>query len=131
MYQEHYFPNLTDAKREENRLHSGTPPCRPGKSSIANTFKEHCLNQLRATAMCHGDVGMITYKWGNDSRRPKAAATAHQCIDYDRLVEWTNERTVNMFQPGFLIHPTLGKFTQPKNYTNVQVGADRWCRTCV
>ncbi|KAH8756475.1 hypothetical protein F5882DRAFT_481708 [Hyaloscypha sp. PMI_1271] len=91
IYQEHYFPNLTDAKREENRLHS-----------------EHCLNQLRATAMCHGDVGMITYKWGNDSRKPKAAATAHQCIDYDRLVEWTNERTVDMFQPGFLIHPTLG-----------------------
>ena len=23
MYQEHYYPNLDDAQREENRLHSG------------------------------------------------------------------------------------------------------------
>jgi hypothetical protein len=59
--------------------------------------------------MCHGDVGMITYQWENDSKRPKASVTAHQCIDYNRLVEWTNERTIDMVKPGFLIHPTLGK----------------------
>jgi hypothetical protein len=59
--------------------------------------------------MCHGDVGMITYKWENNTKRPKASATAHKCIDYDRLVEWTNERTIDMVKRGFLIHPTLGK----------------------
>ena len=26
MYQEHYYPNLDDAQREENRLHSGRNP---------------------------------------------------------------------------------------------------------
>ena len=26
MYQEHYYPNLDDAQREENRLHSGRTP---------------------------------------------------------------------------------------------------------
>lgn len=91
MYQEHYYPNLDDAQREENRLHS-----------------EHCLNHLRKSAMCHGDVGMVTYRWANISRKPQAAATAHQCIDWDSLAEWTNERTINMFTPGFLVHPTKG-----------------------
>ncbi|KUJ19760.1 uncharacterized protein LY89DRAFT_772311, partial [Mollisia scopiformis] len=91
MYQEYYYPNLDDAQREENREHS-----------------EHCLNQLRSTAMCHGDVGMVTYSWGNDSRKPKAAATAHQCIDFERLAEWTQERTIDMFEPGYLVHPTYG-----------------------
>ena len=60
--------------------------------------------------MCHGDVGMVTYRWGNTSRKPQAAATAHQCIDWDSLAEWTNERTIDMFKPGFLVHPTKGKW---------------------
>ena len=75
----------------------------------ANAHKEHCLNHLRKSAMCHGDVGMVTYRWGNTSRKPQAAATAHQCIDWDSLAEWTNERTIDMFKPGFLVHPTKGK----------------------
>ena len=60
--------------------------------------------------MCHGDVGMVTYRWANTSRKPQAAATAHQCTDWDLLVEWTNERTIDMFKPGFLVHPTKDKW---------------------
>lgn len=59
--------------------------------------------------MCHGDVGMVTYRWGNASRKPEAAATAHECIDWDSLAEWTSERTIDMFKPGFLIHPIRGR----------------------
>ena len=77
----------------------------------ANPGKEHCLNHLRKSAMCHGDVGMVTYRWGNNSRKPYASATKHQCIDWDTLADWTDKRTVNMFQPGYLVHPTLGEST--------------------
>ena len=59
--------------------------------------------------MSHGDVGMVTYRWGNVSRKSEAAATDHECIDWDSLAEWTNERTIDMFKPGYLIHPVLGK----------------------
>lgn len=58
--------------------------------------------------MCHGDVGMVTYKWNPHSRKPQANATSHQCIDWQSLVDWTEERAVNIFEPGLLIHPTLG-----------------------
>ena len=120
MYQEHYYPNLDDAQREENRLHSGRNPFGIANLNLgiflfsprcndANADQEHCLNHLRKSAMCHGDVGMVTYRWGNNSRKPQAAATAHQCIDWNSLAEWTNERTIDMFKPGFLIHPTKGK----------------------
>jgi hypothetical protein len=71
---------------------------------------EHCLNHLRKSAMCHGDVGIVTYNWGNNSRKPLAKATSHQCIDWDSFKAWTDERAVDMFKPGFLIHPTFGKF---------------------
>lgn len=58
--------------------------------------------------MCHGDVGMVPYSWANDSKKPKASAIAHQCIDFDRLAEWTAERTINMYEPGLLVHPIYG-----------------------
>ena len=121
MYQEHYYSNLDDAQREENRLHSGRTPINIASLRLVSLFlslrrekkltrdKEHCLNHLRKSAMCHGDVGMVTYRWGNASRKPEAAATAHECIDWDSLTEWTNERTIDMFKPGFLIHPIKGK----------------------
>jgi len=64
--------------------------------------------------MCHGDVGIITYRWGAESRKPFAAATQHQCVKWDRLVEWTNERTIDMFKPGYLVHPTLGELSPVK-----------------
>ncbi|CZR59326.1 uncharacterized protein PAC_09218 [Phialocephala subalpina] len=91
MYHDHYFPDADNTEFEANRIHA-----------------EHCLNQLRATAMCHGDVGIVPYSWVNDTLKPKAEAISHQCIDFEKLTEWVDERTVDMFEPGLLVHPTLG-----------------------
>jgi hypothetical protein len=109
MYQEHYFENLDDKQREINRLHSGGFYGTCNLLSSTNKWKEHCLTHLREVAMCHGDVGMVPYSWANFSRKPQAKATGHQCVEWSSIVEWTNQRTVNMFEPGLLIHPTLGK----------------------
>ena len=70
--------------------------------------QEHCLNHLRRTAMCHGDVGLMIYNWRNDSLKPQAQGTAHQCVDWDSLAKWTSDRSFDMFEPGLLIHPTKG-----------------------
>ena len=59
--------------------------------------------------MCHGDIGLITYEWHDDSLIPVANATSHQCVNWERLDRWTKERTVNMMKPGWLVHPTKGK----------------------
>jgi hypothetical protein len=58
--------------------------------------------------MCHGDVGLVTYSWNPDSSKPAANGTAHECVDWDRLAEWSKKRAVDMFKPGFLVHPKLG-----------------------
>ncbi|POR31948.1 Uncharacterized protein TPAR_07844 [Tolypocladium paradoxum] len=87
MYRDHYFPNLSTHQIEINRLH--------------NDF-------LRQSAMCHGDIGLITYGWNSRSLQPVASATSHQCINWDRLVRWTKARSVDMMKPGWLIHPTKG-----------------------
>ncbi|KAI1384936.1 uncharacterized protein F4822DRAFT_416741 [Hypoxylon trugodes] len=91
LYQEIYWPQLDDIQREKNRVHS-----------------EHCLSTLRKFAICHGDVGLITYSWNPHHVKPTARATEHRCIDWDRFSNWTAERAVNMFEPGYLVHPSLG-----------------------
>lgn len=52
MYQEMYWTDLDDVQREMNRLHN-----------------EHCIDFLRQSAMCHGDVGLITFEWSPTDRK--------------------------------------------------------------
>ncbi|KAI0378054.1 hypothetical protein F5Y04DRAFT_166361 [Hypomontagnella monticulosa] len=91
LYQEIYWPGLDDVQREKNRVHS-----------------EHCLSTLRKFALCHGDIGLITYSWNPHHEKPSANGTDHQCIDWESFSKWTEERAVDMFKPGWLVHPTLG-----------------------
>lgn len=91
MYQEMYWTDLDDVQREMNRLHN-----------------EHCIDFLRQSAMCHGDVGLITFEWSPTNLIPVANATTHQCVKWDKLDRWTKDRSVDMLKPGWLVHPTLG-----------------------
>jgi hypothetical protein len=58
--------------------------------------------------MCHGDIGLITFEWSPTNRIPVANATTHQCVNWDKLDRWTKDRSLDMFKPGWLVHPTLG-----------------------
>lgn len=58
--------------------------------------------------MCHGDVGLITFEWSPKNLIPVANGTSHQCVNWEKLDKWTKERTVDMLQPGWLVHPSLG-----------------------
>lgn len=59
--------------------------------------------------MCRGDVSLVTYKWETTMRDPGFNFTAHQCVDWEKLDAWAGERTVDVYKPGWLVHPTLGK----------------------
>ncbi|KAI1078855.1 hypothetical protein F5B20DRAFT_546455 [Whalleya microplaca] len=91
MYSDYYFPGISAHDLEMNRLHN-----------------EHCIDFLRQSAMCHGDIGLIAYSWRAEDRMPFANATSHQCINWDRFSQWTKARSVDMMKPGWLIHPTRG-----------------------
>ncbi|KAJ4163953.1 hypothetical protein LMH87_005650 [Akanthomyces muscarius] len=91
MYPDYYFGDLTKEQHEMNRLHN-----------------EHCIDFLRQSSMCHGDIGLITFEWHNDSRIPVANATMHQCVNWQVLDDWTRARSVDMMKPGWLVHPLFG-----------------------
>ncbi len=106
LYQEHYFPGLDDKMRKKNKIHSGMFSSPPYKLFLRNT--EHCISTLRKFALCHGDIGLITYSWSPLTPKPQANGTAHQCVNWEKLHTWTKERSVDMFEKGLLVHPTLG-----------------------
>ena len=117
MYQETYWTDLDDVQREMNRLHNGKPINPTNHPSFSTSLEpnlsltrklEHCLDFLRQSAMCHGDIGLITFEWSPTNRIPVANATTHQCVNWDKLDQWTKDRTVDMLKPGWLVHPTLG-----------------------
>ena len=49
MYQEHYYPNLDDAQREENRLHSGRNPFGIASLDLGFVFSRVGVKMLRQT----------------------------------------------------------------------------------
>jgi len=115
MYSETYFPGLTEHQKELNRLHNGNQMprlIRQFKAADTRPNPEHCIDFLRQSAMCHGDIGLITYSWRSDQLFPLANATSHQCVDWGKLERWTAARAVDMMKPGWLIHPTKGSLQQ-------------------
>ena len=49
MYQEHYYPNLDDAQREENRLHSGRIPTGLARLHFVSVFLFYGAEKLTST----------------------------------------------------------------------------------
>lgn len=108
-YPEVYWADLSEKQREVNRIHNGTVKSHifQEQSTDEKTI-EHCLDFLRQAAMCHGDIGIVTYEWSEDSLMPVTNQAIHQCIDWKKLDDWSKERSVDMMRPGWLIHPTKG-----------------------
>ena len=40
----------------------------------------------------------------------------HQCVQWDRIDAWMQERHINVFEPGMIVHPTLGMYDVPVMY---------------
>ena len=79
----------------------------------------HCLDAIRQELMCRGDVSLTTYEWLPDLQIPWAKLSYdHECINWESIQDWAKERTVDIFDPKILKHPTIGNF-------NVQSSSSR------
>ncbi|EED83399.1 predicted protein [Postia placenta Mad-698-R] len=58
---------------------------------------DHCIEMLRQQIMCTGDTGLVTFHWveGHVSPWPDFN-TWHQCRDYEKIMEWRDERVVHL-----------------------------------
>ncbi|KAJ6597467.1 hypothetical protein DFH09DRAFT_972116 [Mycena vulgaris] len=70
------------------------------KEDIFRTHLDHCVELIRQNLMCIADTGVITYEWvdGWDLPYPDFN-TAHQCRNYDKVLEWAYSQSVHVPRP--------------------------------
>ncbi|OHF01977.1 hypothetical protein CORC01_02855 [Colletotrichum orchidophilum] len=89
---EYYFPNATEQEIDTNREHN-----------------QHCLEVLRMGAACRGDISIITHMWTDIDAHPIVNQTApHQCVDFDKVMEYSRINTVDVYQDNYIVHPKFG-----------------------
>jgi hypothetical protein len=72
--------------------------------------QEHCLEQIRQSAICHGDVNVIGFTWLEDAQHDTLVPTMqfgsqHQCVNWDKLDRWAKARRLDLFDEELLAPP--------------------------
>ncbi|KAK7452284.1 hypothetical protein Landi51_04172 [Colletotrichum acutatum] len=89
---DYYFPNATKQEIATNREHN-----------------QHCLEVLRMGAACRGDISIITHMWTDIDAKPIVNQTApHQCIDFDKVMDYSRDNAVDVYQDNYIVHPKFG-----------------------
>ncbi|KAK2740840.1 hypothetical protein CKAH01_07118 [Colletotrichum kahawae] len=89
---DYYFPNATEKEIAINREHN-----------------QHCLEVLRMGAACRGDISIITHMWTDKDAQPIVNQTApHQCVDFNKVMEYSRDNAVDVYQDNYIVHPKFG-----------------------
>lgn len=86
-------------------------PHYPTRHSLAEQFQHsnHCIDLLRQTLMCHGDVALQTFTWIDGYRAPwPNFSVQHECRNWDAIQDWAIEHHISDLTGPILTHPTLG-----------------------
>lgn len=76
---------------------------------LTRAFTDHCMHMLMDAVMCQGDTTVLTMKWDEKGARPIGnLSSPHECVNWDRLMEWVVPNSVDVFADGMLVHPTFG-----------------------
>jgi hypothetical protein len=61
---------------------------------------DHCIDALRQSVMCHGDVATLYWQWTPGFVEPQAwKPTTHTCRNFDKIEDWAAK---NRWQGGEL-----------------------------
>lgn len=91
-YRDHYHPNLTMKEQRDWQVHA-----------------DHCIELLRASAMCHPDTSSLTTFVWDKSEKPMLSTERppHLCVDWDGLVASIKYRRVSGEETALMQNPLL------------------------
>lgn len=53
---------------------------------------------------------MMTYEWLPDFPGPwPNFGIQHECVDFEKIDNWSKERSIDIFDPKYLHHPKFGR----------------------
>ncbi|KAH6712421.1 hypothetical protein BKA61DRAFT_485707, partial [Leptodontidium sp. MPI-SDFR-AT-0119] len=71
----------------------------------------HCIEMLRQVVMCKVDTALMTYEWLPDFPGPwPNFGIQHECVNWEKIDNWSKERSIDIFDPKYLHHPKFGTF---------------------
>lgn len=67
---------------------------------VLTCSRDHCIDYLRQVLMCHGDIGIITFRYGRDGRsyRPNFNVT-RTCRKFEPLLQWSDSHQAGNATP--------------------------------
>ncbi|PVH78108.1 hypothetical protein DL98DRAFT_590632 [Cadophora sp. DSE1049] len=69
----------------------------------------HCIEMLRQVVMCKADTTLMTYEWLPDFPGPwPNFGIQHECVNWEKIDNWSKERSIDIFDPKYLHHPKFG-----------------------
>lgn len=91
-YPDHYFPNATSREILHHR--------------------EHCLNHIRQSLMCSGDVALDRWYWDKEDKHSYLLTdNKHVCRDFSKLSDWVKKYK---YRPKDWMKQDLLKLTRPE-----------------
>lgn len=68
-----------------------------------------CIDVLRQSLMCHGDLAIHTYSWEDIQLVPYPNfKVEHECKNWDAIMDWTKQHHAPKLTGGALVHPMFG-----------------------
>lgn len=75
---------------------------------------------LKEAVMCQADTTVLTMKWSDYSVRPIGNLTApHECVNWERLMEWVVPNSRDLTADGWLVHPKYGMIVPIINSSSI------------
>lgn len=70
---------------------------------------DHCIDSIRIFIQCHATTSVQTYSWIPNMRIPfPNFEVPNVCVEWGTYDKWVKRHSVDEYEPGLLIHPTLG-----------------------
>ena len=64
--------------------------------SLMIRFIDHCIDEIRLSIICHGDISVITWGWKDTEATPYANfEVEHECRNWESILEWTKAHQAN------------------------------------
>lgn len=92
-----FFPERYRDSFEDYWLDDGSPPGRAGRNYTSTDAKhyDHCIDALRQSVMCHGDLATVYWRWlpPRNIPLPRLEIT-HTCRVFDRIRDWGKKHQI-------------------------------------
>ena len=70
---------------------------------------DHCIEMLRASALCHGDGSLTTFRWSKNSPKPMLdlKRPSHTCVNWEVITRSVEERVVTEEEMDKMRNPNM------------------------